>query len=88
MSNYPDGLSPSAFCHMEGCLRNPCPRCGETNYALLGYTGAVSRWAKAWGVTKEEAERRMSANERLRWAAIKEQQDAEAAEEYEKGRFR
>lgn len=59
---YPDDISGSALCHMEGCSgKGPCPRCGKTNYALMGFYGAVARWAKAWGVTEEEAERRMTA---------------------------
>jgi len=61
MSNYPDGLRPKDYCYMEGCTGKGarCPRCGETNYAYMGYLGAVARWAKKWGVTKEEAERRI-----------------------------
>lgn len=59
-SNYPDCISGSDYCHMEGCLGNGhCSRCGETNYHLLGYFGAVARWAKAWGVSREEAEKRI-----------------------------
>ena len=59
MTNYPEGLLPWHFCHMEGCVGNGhCPRCGKTNYHLLGYYGAVARWAKAWGVTPKEAEAR------------------------------
>lgn len=64
MSNYPEGLNPRAFCMMEGCLGDGhCPRCGETNYALLGWYGAVARWAKVWGVSKEEAEKRFKNNQ-------------------------
>ena len=60
MSNYPEGLSPAAYCYMEGCLGiGPCPRCGKTNYALMGYYGAIASAAKRWGVSKEEAERRI-----------------------------
>ena len=62
MSNYKDGVGGADYCIMEGCIgRGPCPRCGTINYALMGYYGAVARWAKAWGVTEEEAERRMEA---------------------------
>ena len=53
--NYPDGLRGRDFCYMEGCLSNPCSRCGKTDYRALGYEGARTRWAKAWGVTKDEA---------------------------------
>ncbi len=56
--NYPDGLSESALCRMEGCVSNPCSRCGETNYAALGYRGALKRWSRVWGVTEEEAGKR------------------------------
>ena len=62
MSNYKDGVGGSDFCFMEGCLgRGHCPRCGETNYRLLGYYGAVASAAKRWGVTEDEAERRIEA---------------------------
>ena len=57
---YPDDIQGWQICHMEGCAGNGhCSRCGATNYALLGYFGAVARWAKAWGVSKAEAERRI-----------------------------
>lgn len=60
MSGYPDNIMHSDLCYMEGCIgRGRCPRCGSINYALMGYYGAVARWAKAWGVTEDEAERRM-----------------------------
>ena len=63
MSNYPEGLSGAAYCFMEGCVgRGPCPRCGKTNYRLMGYYGAVARWAKAWGISTDEAEQRIVAN--------------------------
>ena len=63
--NYPDGLSGWQFCHMEGCIgKGHCPRCGETNYHLLGYYGAVARWAKKWGVSKEEAKARIDQRQR------------------------
>ena len=58
---YPDDIHDWQICHMEGCLGNGhCPRCGRVNYALLGFYGAVARWAKAWGVSKEEAEHRIA----------------------------
>ncbi len=57
---YPDDLSNSALCAIEGCLgKGNCPRCHKVNYPLLGYYGAVARWAKAWGVSQGEAERRI-----------------------------
>ena len=34
--------------------------CGDVNYRLLGYYGARARWAKAWGVTEDEAADRMA----------------------------
>ena len=69
MSNYPDDISGSDYCHMEGCLGGgTCPRCGKTNYRLMGYYGAVARWAKAWGVSEDEAMRRMDMNAENRLA--------------------
>lgn len=60
---YPDDISGPAICYMEGCTGiGRCPRCGKINYALMGYYGAIARWAKAWGVTKEEAEKQMYEN--------------------------
>ena len=58
---YPDDIQGWQLCHMEGCVGDGpyCPRCGEMNYSWLGALGAVARWAKAWGVSREEAERRM-----------------------------
>lgn len=57
---YPDDITGRQLCHMEGCRgTGHCPRCGETNYSLLGYYGAVARWAKAWAVSQDEAENRM-----------------------------
>ena len=59
MSLCPDGLSPKDYCHMEGCVgAGRCPRCGDIDYAYMGYMGAVARWAKEWDVTEEEAMRR------------------------------
>ena len=64
MSAYPEGISGSDLCYMEGCTgRGPCPRCGKTNYALMGWYGAVARWAKAWGVSEDEAEKRIIARQ-------------------------
>ncbi len=56
---YPDDIQGWQICHMEGHTgRGHCSRCGDTNYPLLGYLGALARWSKAWGVTENEAERR------------------------------
>lgn len=61
---YPDGLSGAAFCYMEGCVgKGRCPRCGEINYALMGWYGAVAMWAKRWGVSQDEAEKRINAHQ-------------------------
>jgi len=69
MSNYPDDISGRDLCYMEGCLGNGvCSRCGEVNYRLMGYYGAVARWAKAWGVSEDEAMRRMDLNAEHRMA--------------------
>jgi hypothetical protein len=60
---YPDGLSGWAYCHMEGHTgRGRCYRCGEINYRLMGWYGAVARNAKRWGVSEKEAEDRMVEN--------------------------
>lgn len=57
---YPDDITGPQLCYMEGCIgKGNCPRCGEINYHLLGWYGAVARWAKAWGVSEEEAEKRI-----------------------------
>lgn len=57
--SYPDDVTGPQVCMMEGCLGNGhCSRCGQVNYQLLGYYGAIARWAKAWDVSKEEAEQR------------------------------
>ncbi len=59
MSGYPDGLSGSDYCYMEGCTgRGRCPRCGEINYAEMGYYGALAKWSKQWGISEAAAERR------------------------------
>ena len=61
---YPDDITGSQICYMEGCSGTGyCSRCGETNYHLLGYLGAIARWAKKWGVSKEEAEQRIEAHQ-------------------------
>lgn len=61
---YKDGVGGADLCFMEGCLGNGhCPRCGVTNYHLLGYYGAVASAAKRWGCTTDEAERRISARQ-------------------------
>lgn len=58
---YPDGISGRDLCYMEGCVgKGNCYRCGEINYHLLGWYGAVARWAKEWGVTEDEAEERIT----------------------------
>ena len=58
---YPEGLNGRDYCYMEGCIgKGPCPRCGKTNYAWMGYWGAVARWAKTWGVSEEVAQRRIT----------------------------
>lgn len=62
-----DDLEAAASCHMGDHFGHdgkewrgePCSRCGETNYRLLGYYGAVASSAKRWGLSKEEAEARM-----------------------------
>ena len=65
---YPEGLHPSAFCYMEGCIGNGrCPRCGNIDYALMGYFGAIALWAKKWGVSKDEAACRIAEHERERF---------------------
>lgn len=61
---YPDDISGRDVCYMEGCRgRGPCPDCGETNYHLMGYYGALARWSRAWGVTEDEAEERITAHQ-------------------------
>ena len=62
---YREDVTGADLCHIEGCIgRGPCPRCGETNYALMGFYGAVARWAKAWGVSEDEALNRMTQDRR------------------------
>lgn len=68
--NYPDDIYGARLCVIEGCFGNGrCPRCGDVNYALMGYYGARARWAKAWGITPEEVEARWEAK-----AAMQEQE--------------
>ena len=63
---YPEGLSGSQLCFMEGCIgKGNCPRCGQVNYRPLGWYGAVARWAKAWGVSEDEAEKRITARQMM-----------------------
>src|SRR3990167_6935658 len=67
---YPDDISDWAICQMEGCIgKGSCPRCGEVNYQLMGYYGAVARWAKRWSVTEDAAAKLIS--EHQEQAAIK-----------------
>ena len=73
MSNYPDGMNGGDLCYCEGCLgKGICPRCGEINYRLLGFYGAVARWAKEWGVSEKEAERLIGEHQEARIAAMEE----------------
>lgn len=66
--NVPDGLPESAFCQMEGCIgRGRCPRCGDINYHLMGFYGAVATAARRWGISQDEAEKRIRANQEARW---------------------
>ena len=55
-------LATRAACAMgdHGGLKGHCPDCGDVNYRLLGWYGAVARWAKAWGVTEDMAIDRMA----------------------------
>ncbi len=51
----------------DHCGAGPnCSCCGYVNYPWLGHLGAVARWAKAWGVCKDEAEKRMEQRETAR----------------------
>lgn len=62
---YPDDIPLSAYCEMEGCVgKGPCPRCGKTNYHWMGFWGAVARWAKTWGVSEDEALKRIEQHQR------------------------
>ena len=50
---YPDGLTESDICLMDGHEGDGhCPRCGDVNYRLLGYIGAIASAAKRWGCSK------------------------------------
>lgn len=62
--SYPPDLSRAAICRIEGHRgEGHCPDCGDVNYRLLGYYGAIASAAKRWGVTREEAEYRIIANQ-------------------------
>ena len=64
--DYPDDISGSAVCHMEGCVGtfgHKCPRCGVTNPHERAYLGVIARWAKHYGVTPEEYKRLQEAKE-------------------------
>jgi hypothetical protein len=64
-SLLPDGIGGADLCHIEGCVgKGRCPRCGSTDYGLMGYFGAVASAAKRWGVSEAEAERRIEAHQR------------------------
>ena len=54
-----------AACHMglHDWEMGHCLDCGHVNYRVLGWFGAVARWAKAWGVTKDEAAERIVRNQ-------------------------
>ena len=54
-------LEDDAACHYGDHIgaNGHCSNCGDVNYHLLGYLGAVARWAKAWGITKDEADERI-----------------------------
>lgn len=61
MSGYPPNMSGSDMCHVEGCIgKGPCPRCGNTDYAWMGYWGAIARWSRKWGISERETERRFN----------------------------
>jgi hypothetical protein len=51
------------LCKLGGhCSDGPnCSCCGYVNYPWLGYLGALARWAKARGISKDEQERRWEA---------------------------
>lgn len=56
---YPDDIQGWQLCLIEGCIgKGRCPRCGKINYQLMGYYGALARWAKKWGISEDETERR------------------------------
>ena len=60
---YANDASRAAACY-TGCIgRGQCPRCGGINYRLMGYYGAIARWAKAWGVSEAQAEERIIAHQ-------------------------
>jgi len=61
-SYYPDDIQGWQICYIEGCIgRGHCARCGAINYRLMGYYGAIARWAKEWGISEADVERRFEA---------------------------
>ncbi len=56
-------LEADLACHM-GDHSSPkggaCRNCGDVNYHLLGWYGAVARWARAWKITEDEASDRIT----------------------------
>jgi len=68
---YPDDITGPQLCYIEGCVgKGNCPRCGEVNYRLLGWYGAVASAAKRWGVTEDEAEARIISRQLVKAAAL------------------
>ena len=66
---YPDDMTGPMVCIAEGHDGPNCSRCGEINYAWLGYLGYIARMAKKWGVSKEAAESRIEAKMMAAWEA-------------------
>jgi hypothetical protein len=65
---YPDDITGPQVCYIEGHIgKGRYPRCGAINYVLMGYYGAIARWAKAWGISEDEAEARIAANQEREW---------------------
>jgi len=67
---YPDDTQGWQVCIMEGCAGPNCSRCGNVNYAWLGFLGAMARLAKKWGVSRDEAEARWTAEQEAKFGAI------------------
>ena len=68
MNYYPPDIRGSQLCFIEGCIgKGNCSRCGEINYALMGFYGAVARWAKVWGIPEEEAEDRIVGHQQAQY---------------------
>lgn len=67
---YPDDMTGPMVCIAEGHAGPNCSRCGEVNYAWLGYLGYIGRMAKRWGVTKEEAEQRIEEKAQREYEAV------------------